>query len=367
MPTLNLRVTDTGSKSWVQRLTIRGKVRSLGLGGYPVVGLADARAIALQYRKLARAGGNPIVLRERAENKIPTFEVLVDEVINNHKKGWKSGGKSEAQWRASLRDYVMPALGDMLVSEITTEHVLDILLPIWASKHETAMRVRQRISMVMRYAVAKRYRIDDPAGMAISEALPKNGFKRKHMRALPYAEVEEALQKVFASEANETTKLSFKFLVLTAARSSEMRMAQWAEIDMANRTWTIPAERMKADRAHRVPLSTHAMEVLDRIRKLDYRHGLIFKSPHPGWRGRPLSDNTHSKLLRDLKIDAVPHGFRSSFRDWAAEQTNEPREIVELALAHVEGSKAELAYRRTDYFEARRGLMQQWADYLDKK
>ena len=224
----------------------------------------------------------------------------------------------------------------------------DVLTPIWSTKRETAQRCRQRISTIMKWAVAKGYRLDDPAS-AISYALPRNGIKRKHMPALPYGEVRAALQTVRQSEAGETTKLAFEFLVLVAARSGEVRNATWQEVDMDARTWTIPGERMKTGRKHRIPLSCRAIEILKETRELFGGSSLVFPSPT----GRALSDSTMSKLCRELELGCVPHGMRSSFRDWAAERSDAPREVCEHALAHVEGSAAELAYRRTDYFEKR--------------
>ena len=313
------------------------------------------------------------------EREIPTFEALAEEVIGNHSQAWKPGGKSAAQWRSSLREYVLPVIGSLPVAEVNTDHVLEVLMqpvdidkrnkqgskgPFWNCKRETAMRVRQRISMVMRYAVAKRYRKDDPAGPVIGEALPKNGVKRKHHRALPWAEVPAALQTVRDSQAKEATKLAFELLVLTATRSNEVRGARWSEIDFESATWTIPGDRMKTGRDHRVPLSNAALAVLKQAHAVKHRTEHVFTMQFARRAGKTLSDSALSNLTRNLGIDAVPHGFRSSFRDWAAEQTDVPREIVELALAHVEGSKAELAYRRTDYFDRRRELMQQWADHV---
>ena len=229
-----LLVKESGRKSYVQRITIRGKVRDIGLGSTRLVTLAEARAAAYENRKLARMGGDPLALKQRPE--VPTFAETVDKVIGIHAAGWKDNGKSEKQWRASLRDYAMPRLGNCRVSNITSANVMAVLLPIWNDKRETARRVRQRISAVMLWAIAQGYRPDNPAGEAIANALPKNNQRHQHQRTLPYAEVAAAISKVRSSGAYRATILCFEFLVLTAARSGEVRFATWNEIDFDKRT-----------------------------------------------------------------------------------------------------------------------------------
>ena len=353
---LLVKPASTGgfSKSWAQRIRLDGKAANVGLGAYPVVTLARARQKALANARIVSEGRDP---RDRA-SRAPTFEQAVETVI--HAENWKDGSKSAAQWRASLRDYAVPKIGRKRVDRISTADVMEVLLPIWSTKRETARRVRQRIGTVMKWAVAQGYREDNPAGDAISAALPKNGVRRQHQRALPHAKVAEALARVSASKAHRTTALAFEFLVLTACRSGEVRGARWDEVDDAAAIWTVPPERMKAKLEHRVPLSGRAVAVLDEAREVADRSGLVFPSPT----GRVLSDSTLSKLTRELGIGAVPHGFRSSFRDWAAERTDVPREVCELALAHVNSDRVEAAYRRSDLFERRRELMAEWADYL---
>ena len=356
---LYLRVTASGSKQWIQRITVRGKRVDMGLGGFPIVSLAEARQAAFDNRKLARAGGDPVALRNAGA--APTFRDAMEAVIQLHKPTWKNGGKSEAQWRASLNEYAVPMIGRLRVDEVTPQDVMRVLLPIWNEKRETARRVRQRIGAVMKWAVAQGHRQDNPAGDAIGAALPKNGANVTHQKALPHAEVAEAIAAVRQSNAGETTKLAFEFLVLTACRSGEVRCAKWAEVDSEQAIWTVPASRMKAGLEHRVPLPMRAMAVLDAARELSDGTGLVFPSPN----GKPLSDNTLSKLLRDLDVSAVPHGFRSSFRDWAGERSRAPREVAEAALAHTIKNKAEAAYARSDLFEKRRDLMESWARYLN--
>ena len=235
-----------------------------------------------------------------------------------------------------------------------------VLLPIWNEKRVTAQRVRRRISAVMRWAVAQGYREDNPAGEAIGAALPRNGVRPRHHPALPYVGVAGAIETVRASEAYPATVLAFEFLVLTACRSGEVRGALWKEMDLAGREWRIPAERMKTGRGHRVPLSRAALAVLQEAQAFADGPGVVF----PSARGGPLSEVAISKLVRDLGIGAVPHGFRSSFRDRAAECSDAPREVCELALAHVNTNAIEAAYRRSDLFERRRALMEQWAAFL---
>ena len=347
------------AKSWTQRLTIHGRRRDIGLGTFPPVALSEARKIAFENRNLARAGDDPRAMR--SGRTVPTFADAIEAVISIHEGGWKDGGKSVKQWRASLRDYAVPRLGRMPVDRITTADIMAVLLPIWQSKHQTARRVRQRIGAVMKWSIAEGHRTDNPASEALGAALPKVGKHSEHHRALPHREVARAIRMVRVSGAYRAAKLCFEFVVLTAARSGEGRLARWDEFEFDSRIWTIPACRMKVGRAHRVPLSSRAVAVLAEARTIDDESGLVFPSP----RGRPLSDSTLSKLLRDLDIEAVPHGFRSSFRDWASERTNTPHAVMESALAHTIRDKVEAAYARSDLLEKRAILMESWAAYLD--
>ncbi len=268
---------------------------------------------------------------------------------------WRRG------WESSLRTYVYPHLGKRLVSDVSTADIMTVLTPIWHDRHETARRVRQRIGAVMQWAVANGYRSDNPAGEAIRAALPKRNGAPQHQRALSHAEVGAAIVQVRESDASLAAKRCFELLVLSACRSGEVRGARWEEIDWDTATWTVPGSRMKAGREHRVPLAARALEVLQAARELPAGSGLVF----PSVRGGELSDNTLSKLLRELGIPAVPHGFRSSFRDWCGECATAPREVAEAALAHVVRNKVEAAYARSDLFERRRQLMDDWATYLN--
>lgn len=359
---LYLKVDENGAKRWVQRLVIHGKRRDIGLGSVSLVSLAEAREAALANRKAARAGGDPLGERRKAEG-VPLFEDAAKTVHKLHLPTWRNP-KHGQQWINSLEEHVFPHFGRKKVDIVTSADVLSALAPIWTSKPETAARVRQRIGAVMKWCIAKGWRSDNPAE-AIAKALPKHDKAAvKHRKALPYQEVAEAIAKVHRSGATLAGKLAMEFLILTATRSGEARGAKWDEFDLEAKVWTVPAERMKAKKPHRVPLSPRALEILAEAKKLQDRHGFVF----PGTKeGKPLSDMTLSKLLRELGIDCVPHGFRSSFRVWAGEQTNIPREVCEFALAHVIKDKAEAAYQRSDLFEKRRKLMDSWAGYLAKQ
>ncbi|MYB50680.1 MAG: tyrosine-type recombinase/integrase [Acidobacteriia bacterium] len=340
------------SRTWSQRLRINGKPVSIGLGSYPVVSLAEARKAAIENRRALARGHDP-------RNSVPSLAQASEKVLAIHSSTWKDGARSAQIWRNSLRDYVLPQLGRKRVDRITTADIMAVLLPHWATKHETMRRVKQRLSRIFRWAVAEGYRTDDPAGATLDAALPRNGHSTQHFAALPHGEVAAAITTVRNSGAWSGTKVAFEFLVLTACRSGEVRLSEWQEVDLDSKIWTIPADRTKIRREHKVPLAPRAVAVLDQARQLSDGEGLIF----PSASGKPLSDATLSKLLRELGVQAVPHGFRSSFRDWCGE-TGQPREVAEACLAHAVKSKVEAAYARSDLLNRRRILMQAWADYL---
>ena len=362
---LYLRVDESGAKRWVQRVTIVGKRRNLGLGGYPAVSLADARQAALDNAKAIREGRDPLAeKREAAEvrNKpvTPTFAEAAETVIGMRRPTW-SNDKHAYQWTQSLTTYAFPTIGNNLVSDIDSADILTVLTPIWTTKSETARRVRQRVATVLDWTIAQGYRVDNPAGKTILTVLSKVRRTKQHHLVLPYREVPSALIKVTQSTANAVTKLAFEFLVLTAARSGEVRLATWAEIDWDNRVWTVPAERMKARHEHRVPLSSRALVTLRGARDLsDQPSELLF----PTRSGKPLSDMALTTLLRRLRIPAVPHGFRSSFKDWSMECSGTSWADQETALAHRLGDSTEAAYARSDLLEQRRPLMEAWASFL---
>lgn len=355
---LMLVVDASGARRWVQRITIRGKRREMGLGPSGLVSLKEARETARENRKLARTGGDPLAAKRLAQNVL-TFEEAAREVHRLNEPSWRNS-KHAAQSISTLETYALPHIGTVRVSEVNTADVLKVLQPIWLEKAETARRVRQRISTVMKWAVAKGWRQDNPAEN-IEQALPKQDRAQAHRKAMPYSEVARCLEDVRNSGANPATKLAVEFLVLTAARAGEVRFAVWSEIDANEAVWTIPASRMKAKREHRVPLSPRALEVLEAARALGGGEGFVF----PGQKvGKPLSENTFVKLLRNLGYEVDAHGFRTSFRMWTQERTNFPREAAEMALAHSIKDKSEAAYARSDYFAKRQQMMERWAAFL---
>ena len=357
---LYLFVQPGGTRSWIQRLVVRGRRRELGLGSLALVSLSEAREKALANRKLARHGGDPLAEKRRAEG-IPTFAEAAMRVLEQKRDGWR-GRRHHREWMSSLRRFAFPLIGKMPVSEVTSADVLEILTPIWHRKASSARRVRQRLRAVLEWAVAMEYRIDNPCDR-IGPLLGLQQDVTEHMQALPHREVAAAIRTVQAATAPEVAKLAFEYLVLTAARWSEVRWAEWGEIDRDAGVWTVPARRMKANRRHRVPLCGRAMEILEAVQALDEGAGrLVFTRRG----GKPLNDKQLRSLVREQGIAAVPHGFRSSFRDWAAEETDHPREVIEAALAHVVRNRVEAAYARSDLFERRRILMDDWACYLDQ-
>ena len=361
--TLYLMVWPAGTKSWVQRLTIEGRRTDLGLGPYPAVSLAKARQKAWENRSLAKSGGNPLAVKQEEAMlaEIPTFEALARQHIAENLHSWKNT-KHRAQWLSTLETYAFPTLRSSRVNKITRRQVVDALSPIWTSKPETARRVRQRIRSVMDRAVALEYVDYNPAGDAINGALAKQRRVKEHHRALPYGNLPAALQAVRESTASPSVRLGFKTLALTACRSGEVRGMTWDEVNLQEATWTVPGARMKAGRPHRVPLSSGALATLEEARSLSDGNGVVFPAPRSGG---VLSDMAFTQLLRRLDLDFVPHGLRSSFRDWAAERTNAPHAVVETALAHTVGNATEAAYFRSDLFELRRDLMDEWSVFLE--
>lgn len=365
------------TKSFVQRVRIDGKPHNRGLGPYPDVSLQEARFMAKEgarkvrrhrvrgaLDKLLSGQVDPIMtapVMVSAPVQTVLFRDAAEAVMKINAENWKPGGQSWHQWQQSLETYAYPVIGDKAVSAVTSADVMRILTPIWNEKRETAGRVKQRIKAVMDWSVAQGLRADNPVA-AVAAALPKNGVKVQHHAALPWADLPAALVKVRESTARLSSRLAFEFLTLTALRSGEVRGARWTDFDADSATLTIPAERMKTGKEHRVPLSKQAVACLVEAGNelMQDGQGLIF----PGSTGKPLSDMALTMILRRMEIPATVHGMRSTFRDWCAENSDVPREIAEHALAHVEGSAAELAYRRTDYLARRRELMQDWADFV---
>ncbi len=366
---LYLQISERGARSWVLRVMVGAKRRELGLGGFPTVGLSDARAKARAVREQIENGIDPIADKRRkreqllAEQQRPNFRKCAEQYIAMKSAEWRNP-KHCKQWASTLETYAFGVIGDTSVNEVTQRQVLEILTPIWTTKTETADRVRGRIENILDWATAHGHRTgDNPARWRgqLDKLLPSPNkiAKVAHHPALPYEQMARFVA-VLKEHGGISTK-ALAFTILTAARSGEVRAAQWDEIDFKKRIWTIPAERMKADKEHRVPLSLRAMAILKTLPRR--KSGLIFASQ----RDKVLSDMALSMLLRDVWPGITVHGFRSSFRDWAAEQTNFPREVCEQALAHTLTNQVEAAYRRSDLFDKRRALMDQWAAYCKKR
>lgn len=355
---LYLIVGKTGSRSWMVRVQKDGRRRDIGLGSAKKVSLALARERAAKARSEIEAGIDPVASRRRAAG-IPTFREAAALVYAEQRKAWKNK-KHNAQWISSLEAYAFPSIGDRTVNQIDGPAVRDVLATIWLTKHETATRVRQRINTILDWSVAKGYR-DAPLAMSvINKSLPKlpKGHK-KHFAAMPYVDVPAFMEQL--QEKNSIGALALRAVILTAARSGEIRLATWDEIDFEAAIWTIPAERMKAGREHIVPLSKAALEIFQaakghRIAGSDF----VFQGTK---KGKPLSDMTLTKILRDSDLPFTVHGFRSSFRDWVGEETSFAGDVAEMALAHTIKNKTEAAYRRGSMMAKRVVLMDNWADY----
>ena len=341
------------SKTWAQRTRINGKYTYIGLGSYPAVTLTEAHRRALRNKQAIEE------THHRRTRNTPTFRQATEKVIQLHAAKWKPGGLSEQHWRSTLGTYAHPHLSNKRVDQITSANIMACLTPIWHQKPETARRVKQRIAAVMKWCIAQGFREDNPADDRITAALGSNTQRPQHLKALHHSQVSTAIRTVEATDAHWATIAAFKFLTLTATRSGEVRNATWDEIDLATATWTIPPQHTKTEKEHRVPLSTGALAVLATALPKSGGQGLVFPSPT----GRTLSNTTMSKLCKENNIGCVPHGMRSSFRDWCAE-TGIAREVAERALGHEIRNAVEKAYARTDLLERRRQLMQDWSHYL---
>ncbi len=359
---LHLFVRQSGTKAWVHRITIDGRRRDIGLGGYPAVSLAKARERAEENRA-AVAGGLDPQAEKRGPIEVPTFREASERTISANRPRWRHG-KTATNWKGSLETYAFPVFGETRVSLVGRGDVLAVLEPIWTTKPATARKLRQRIRMIFSWAMAHGFIELNPAGEVIDAALPPMPAVKAHFRALPYRDVRKALETIEESYSSLSSRLCLRFLVLTAARSGEARGTLWDEIDFEEREWRIPATRMKSGVEHRVPLSDFSLDVLQQALSLDDNSGLVFPSTLKP--GSPLSDMTLTKILRTVGLAdrATVHGFRTSFKTWAMEQTDTPWAVGEAALAHTLGNSTEQAYARSDLFERRRVLMQQWADYL---
>lgn len=366
---LHLLVKDTGARSWVYRYMLRGKSRDLGLGqaGKGGISLADARDMATMLRLKVKAGVDPLLERREAEaaalakaqaeaSARVTFKAAAEGYIEANEGNWRND-KHRQQWRNTLSTYAYPNIGDLPVAEVTTAHVLEILEPIWKTKAETASRVRGRIETILDAAKARGFRSgENPARWRghIAQILPARArLTRGHHKAMAYEAIPAFVAQLRGRGA--VAALALEFTILTAARTGEVLGATWDEVDLDKATWTIPADRMKAGREHRVPLSQRAVDILKETRLLGKEW--LF----PAARSGRLSSMAMTMLLRRMAVDVTVHGFRSAFRDWAAECTGYAHEVAEMALAHTIENKVERAYRRGDLFDKRRGLMHEWS------
>lgn len=365
---LRLVVSNSGARKWVLRYTINGKRREMGLGSYPDVGMIEARRVAGECRRQAKGGIDPINAR-RASTAIPSFTSCAAMYIRVHRWGWKNR-KHARQWVSTLKTYARPVIGAKTVDAITTEDVLKVLSPIWKAKTETAKRVQCRIESILDYAAAHKFR--DPLNPArwrghLDKLLPKPSKLSPPVNhpAMPYVDVPAFMGELAAQDS--ISSMALRFLILTATRTNEVLQSQWDEIDLDEAVWIIPANRMKAKREHRVPLSGAAIRILKSVPRIE-GNPYVFPGAR---RGKPLSSMALLALMRGMGYGVngalgnyVPHGFRSSFRDWAGEVSSFPGDVAEMALAHVVKNKVEAAYRRGDLFAKRRKMMDQWAKFI---
>jgi len=368
---LYMHINANGAKSWSLRAAVGTKRRDMGLGGFPDVTLAGAKERARAARQAIDQGVDPIAERQQAKSALSakqatakTFAQCAVEYIERHRDTW-ANAKHAAQWSSTLETYANPVMGKLLVSDVAQAHVLSVLEPVWKTKTETATRLRGRIEKVLDYATVRKYRSgENPARWKghLEQLLPAPNKIAKvvHHRALPVDAIGAFMAQLRKQPG--TAAKALEFAILCASRSGEVRLATWGEFDLGAKIWTIPAERMKAKVQHRVPLSESAMRILNEHSKQATPDALLFHAAS----GKPLSDMTLTALTRRMGVNAVPHGFRSTFRDWCAECTNYPRDLAEQALAHKLENKVEAAYLRSDVLEKRRTLMQAWADYCDR-
>ena len=357
---LSLMVRPNGSKAWQVRIVKDGRKTDRGIGSYPDKKLAEARREAQDVRREASAGRE---LDAPTAPTVPTFAQVADLYLKANAPTWRHP-KTAINMRTRFKTYAYPVFGNTPVDGIRRSDVMTVLETVWTAKPAASRKLKQGLSSVFVYALARDWIAVTPVDAAVSQALPKTPATREHFRSLPYQDVPDALKQTDASTAGLSVRLCFRWLILTASRSGEARNARWQDMDLQGRTWTIPADMMKSNREHRVPLSSQAVAVLKEAITLMDGSGLVF----PGLKGA-LSDMTLTKLLRNngLAVQATVHGFRTSFKTWCMETTDTPWAVGEAALAHALGNSTEQAYARTDLFDRRRDLMQAWADYTNEQ
>ncbi|MDR6377313.1 tyrosine-type recombinase/integrase [Paraburkholderia caledonica] len=367
---LYLQISASNARSWILRVKVGERRREIGLGPYPSVSLKDAQTKAQAERDKISAGVDPILQRREAASRLKasqaleiTFQDAAKRFMDAKSSEWKNP-KHGDQWRNTLRDYAYPFIGRLYVRHIQQEHVMQVLEPIWLTKNETASRLRGRIEAILNWAKVKGYRTgENPAAWrgSLENLLsrPSKVQKVRNHPALALSAMHDFMVALRGIEANGARCL--EFAILTAARSGEVRGARFSEMDWQNAVWKVPGDRMKAKKEHRVPLSSAAVSLLKAMPRAKDQD-LIFPSP----RGKTMSDMTLLMIVRRMGLDAVPHGFRSTFRDWAGEMTAYPRELAEVALAHVKGDATEAAYWRSDVLEKRRRMMDDWASFISR-
>ena len=365
---LYLHVNARGARSWILRVVVGDKRRDMGLGGYPDIGVADARQKAREARLKIEQGVDPILLRKQAKSELmalqatdKTFEQAAGEYNKNHADS-RSNDKHRKQWESTLAAYAFPVVGKLSLRHIRQEHILKILEPIWTTKTETATRVRGRMESILDWAKVKGLRSgENPAAWKghLDHMLPAPTRLKKieHLTAVPVREMPGFMVKL--RQAAGIAAQALEFLILTAARSGEVRGITWEEVSLDDALWIVPAERMKMKKEHRVPLSNRAVDILKSQPRID-GNPLVFPAP----RGSQMSDATMSAVLKRMNVDATVHGFRSSFRDWCGDYTNYPRDLAEQCLAHGADDPVEAAYRRGDALERRREIMNEWSKFI---
>ncbi len=368
---LMLDVKDSGAKSWILRTMVGGRRRNIGLGSFPDVTLSQAREKARLKKELILQGVDPVQeRRERrqalldAQDRNVTFWEIVNR-CHEKKQAEFRNAKHSHDWISSVKRYAVPVIGRVPVKDISLQHILKVLEPVWTEKTETATRLRQRLEYILNWATVSGYRSgDNPARWKghLDAVLPAPTKIKKvsHFKALPWQEIGEFMQRL--REKKGMSARCLEFVILTACRSGEARLAVWSEFDQENAVWIIPGARTKTGKEHRVPLIDDVLELLQGLPRFEGSE-YVFTST----RGGPLSDMSLSMLCRKMGVEAVPHGFRSTFRDWCAECTNYPREVAEMALGHAIDSKTEAAYRRGDLFNKRMSLMRDWANFCGKE
>lgn len=356
---LYLVADNKSAKRWLLRIMVQGRRRDFGLGSYPLVTLSEARDQARLYLKAARAGDDPKVTLRRSSS-IPDFETVARDYFAQHRTRWKNE-KHQQQWITTLEQYAFPVLGKRRIDDISTPDVVAVLSPIWFEKHETARRLKQRIATVLDDAKGKGHLTGENPVAGVSASLKRDKRTRpQHFAAMDYRDLPEFIARLRSDETPAMGKLALEFTILTAARTGEVIKARWDEVDNTKRLWTIPADRMKAGKEHRVPLSDRVLEIIETIRPVTEEGGWIFEGQQTR---KPLSNMAMLKLLERLQVPVTVHGFRSTFRDWCGETTGFPHAAIEKCLAHEVSNKVEAAYARSDLLDRRREIMAAWETF----